>query len=136
MVQMLNVRFSMKNDTAEKWKASNPVLLKGEMGLEIDTNKFKFGDGTTAWNDLKYASGTLDPSTQIVEGLKINGVEIEKNEDNSIDLPLATADEYGLVKADGESLTAENGVLSVSKLEATKLYLQEGNELILDGGHS
>ena len=51
----LNTKIIMRNDTAAKWTEQNPVLLKGEFGVENDTNKFKIGDGTTAWNDLAYA---------------------------------------------------------------------------------
>ena len=43
--------------TAEALASVNPVLLAGELGLETDTGKFKFGDGTSAWNNLSYAGG-------------------------------------------------------------------------------
>lgn len=57
----LKTRIVLKNDTAANLKAKNPVLLKGEMCIEIDTNKFKFGDGVTAYNELPYAVDiTLD----------------------------------------------------------------------------
>ena len=46
-----------RHDTAANWTSVNPVLAAGEMGVETDTNKFKFGDGTTAWNSLAYAAG-------------------------------------------------------------------------------
>ena len=46
-----------RHDTAVNWTAVNPVLAAGEMGVETDTNKFKFGDGVTAWADLAYAAG-------------------------------------------------------------------------------
>ena len=46
-----------RNDTAANWTSVNPVLAAGEMGVETDTNKFKFGDGGTAWSSLAYASG-------------------------------------------------------------------------------
>lgn len=46
-----------RHDTAANWTSVNPVLAAGEMGVETDTNKFKFGDGTTAWTSLAYASG-------------------------------------------------------------------------------
>lgn len=51
----LNTRIIMRNDTAENWTTKNPTLLKGEFGVENDTNKFKIGDGTTAWKELSYA---------------------------------------------------------------------------------
>ena len=53
--QTLKTRIVLRNDTVAKWSSSNPVLLKGEMGVESDTGKFKFGDSVTAWNDLPYA---------------------------------------------------------------------------------
>ena len=37
--------FKAKNKTAAQWSAANPVLLAGEIGIESDTRKFKFGDG-------------------------------------------------------------------------------------------
>lgn len=49
------VRIQFRRDTANNWKGVNPVLATGEMGIESDTNKFKFGNGTSAWNELGYA---------------------------------------------------------------------------------
>lgn len=52
----LTARIQIRNDTAANWTQQNPILLKGEIGIEIDSKKFKFGDGVSNWNDLKYAS--------------------------------------------------------------------------------
>lgn len=52
----LESRIQIRNDIAANWVANNPVLLKGELGIENDTRKLKIGDGVTAWNSLKYAS--------------------------------------------------------------------------------
>ena len=46
----------LRRGTAAEWTAANPILAAGEMGIETDTRKFKFGDGTTPWNTLAYAS--------------------------------------------------------------------------------
>lgn len=54
----LSVRILLRNDTALSWTTQNPILSKGEMGIESDTRKFKFGDGVNHWSDLKYASAT------------------------------------------------------------------------------
>ena len=51
----LNTRIIMRNDTTENWTTKNPTLSKGEFGVENDTNKFKIGDGATAWKELAYA---------------------------------------------------------------------------------
>ena len=55
VTKTLSTRIVMRNDTAENWTTKNPVLLKGEFGVETDTNKFKIGDGNKAWADLDYA---------------------------------------------------------------------------------
>ena len=46
----------LRRGTASEWTTANPILAAGEMGIETDTRKFKFGDGTTPWNTLAYAS--------------------------------------------------------------------------------
>lgn len=51
----LKTTIIMRNDTAENWTAKNPTLSNGEFGVENDTNKFKIGDGATAWKELAYA---------------------------------------------------------------------------------
>jgi hypothetical protein len=55
-------RIQLRRDTADNWTRVNPILDDGEPGLEIDTNKVKYGDGNTAWADLDYASGGLSLS--------------------------------------------------------------------------
>lgn len=54
----LNTRFQLRNDTAANWTAhSDVVLKKGEIGIEIDTNKMKIGNGVNTYADLKYFGG-------------------------------------------------------------------------------
>ena len=57
--RVLESKIQLRNDTAANWKAANPVLLKGEIGIEIDTRKLKIGDGISAWTGLKYVSDDL-----------------------------------------------------------------------------
>jgi hypothetical protein len=49
-------RIQLRRDTAANWTRVNPVLEDGEPGLEIDTNRVKYGDGNTTWTNLAYAS--------------------------------------------------------------------------------
>lgn len=51
----LKTKILLRNDTKANWTSANPVLGKGEIGIETDTRLFKFGDGITNWNALKYA---------------------------------------------------------------------------------
>lgn len=46
----------LRRDIASAWTTVNPVLASGEIGVELDTLRFKIGDGTTAWNSLAYKS--------------------------------------------------------------------------------
>jgi len=46
----------VRRDTAANWTTANSVLSAGEIGLETDTNRFKFGDGTTSWPSLQYST--------------------------------------------------------------------------------
>ena len=51
----MNVRFQQKYDTAANWDVSSIVLLAGEIAVESDTGKFKFGDGEHVFKDLQYS---------------------------------------------------------------------------------
>lgn len=44
--------YLLRRDTAENWQNKNPILRKGEQGLETDTGIIKIGDGVTAFNSL------------------------------------------------------------------------------------
>ncbi len=46
----------LRRGTAAQWQSVNPVLAAGEMGIETDTRKFKFGTGAAAWSSIPYAS--------------------------------------------------------------------------------
>jgi hypothetical protein len=48
----------IRRDTAANWTSANPILAQGELGLETDTDKFKVGDGSTAWTSLGYLINT------------------------------------------------------------------------------
>lgn len=61
-------RISLKYDTYQNWSTNNPVLLAGEIAIttvpsaqgsvtQVPAIMFKSGDGTTAYNDLPWASG-------------------------------------------------------------------------------
>ena len=58
---MATVRLQLRRGESTQWDTANPTLAAGEIGIETDTNTFKFGDGSTPWNSLSYAlSQTVD----------------------------------------------------------------------------
>lgn len=44
----------IRRDTAAAWTSANPILFQGELGLELDTDKIKVGNGTSNWITLPY----------------------------------------------------------------------------------
>lgn len=54
----MTVNIQLRRDTAANWTSVNPTLAAGEVGLETDTGKLKWGNGSTAWTGLSYFAGT------------------------------------------------------------------------------
>lgn len=76
----LNIRIQLRNDTAENWTTKNPILLKGEMGVEIDTGKTKIGNGTDDWKTLKYSGVDEDTIKGIIDNNRSAFTEVTPNE--------------------------------------------------------
>lgn len=87
----IKTKFQMRNDTAEKWTAANPVLLVGEIGFESDTNKFKFGDGATAWNDLSYPGTDAAQIKALIDAAEDNYYTVVRNADEVDNAAIARA---------------------------------------------
>lgn len=57
----LNVKIRQRFDTEANWSSKNPVLLSGEMAFTSNgdnAGKFKVGNGTSKWSELKYSYNT------------------------------------------------------------------------------
>lgn len=52
---------------ASWWVTNNPVLRLGDFGVEKVTDRFKIGDGVTAWIDLHYHESTYSILAQAAE---------------------------------------------------------------------
>lgn len=61
----------LRRGTAAQWSSANPVLAAGEMGVESDTRKFKFGNGTSPWTSLAYGVGSV-----AAEGITVEWTDI------------------------------------------------------------
>jgi hypothetical protein len=60
-------RMQQRRGTAAQWTAANPVLAAGEIGFETDTNKFKMGNGSSAWSALTYFANAAELAA-IIDG--------------------------------------------------------------------
>lgn len=128
----LNIRIQLRNDTAEKWNTENPVLLKGEMGVETDTGKTKIGNGTAHWKDLKYSG--VDEDT-------IKGI-IDKNR-NAVEFIVATegeSDTQALARVITAPKKGDVGIVEQTKNgigEFYTAYIHDGTAFrAMDGNYS
>lgn len=75
-------KIQFRRGTAAQWTSANPLLAQGEIGIELDTQQYKFGDGLNNWNDLPYGGlagpeGPAGPAgTDGVDGVDGAGVPI------------------------------------------------------------
>lgn len=84
-------------------------------------------DKVNAWNAAQ---------VNIIEAIKANGTALTIGADKSVNIPAATAETLGLVKADGNTIVANNGVLSVNSVGISKVFVEPGTELVLYGGNA
>lgn len=129
-----------RHDTAANWTEINPILASGEMGVETDTNKFKFGDGVTAWVDLAYAAGgsaELVPATaNTLGGIKV-GANLSITEDGVLSATGGgSGDAYTKAETDDLLNMKQDKLTAVTPLKiATETY-KELNVKVISGNIS
>lgn len=75
-----NIRVDMiqRQDTKDNWNIKNPILLSGQIGVEIDTTFIKVGDGVKHWRELNYCGSLI----------------IDTNSNSNYSIWIGTQDEY------------------------------------------
>lgn len=57
-------QIQLRRGSSTQWSSTNPILMQGEIGAELNTGRFKIGNGTGSWNSLPYSSdattGSID----------------------------------------------------------------------------
>ena len=49
-------QIQFRRGTDAEWASANPILAQGEIGVNLDGNRFKIGTGLTSWNNLDYTA--------------------------------------------------------------------------------
>jgi hypothetical protein len=118
------IHVQLRRGTAAQWASVNPVLVEGELCVELDTEKFKIGNGVSAWNSLPYSSGAQGPTgAQGVQGNDGNfgGASFDYTFDTSV----ANSDPGpGKLKFDNASLNLAT-ILRIDDLDDSSSDIQE-----------
>lgn len=51
------IQIQLRRGTEAQWTAANPIIAEGELVAELDTGRFKIGNGILHWVNLPYSSG-------------------------------------------------------------------------------
>lgn len=78
----LDVRLALKADTAELWAISELILLKGEPALELDTGRWKFGDGTKKFSELEYIGLSSGEIQSLIQQYAVNNISLVEGDAN------------------------------------------------------
>jgi hypothetical protein len=110
------VQIQLRRGTASQWTSANPILAEGEMGVELDTGKWKFGNGTGTTSRVLGASST---STTIQELTLGTGLSLSGTTLSATGATVADAD-YGNITVSGTGTvwTIDNGVVTYAKMQA------------------
>lgn len=95
---MAEARIQLRRGTAAEWTSANPILAVGELGFETDTSNFKFGNGSTAWAGLGYASIAISggASTIVTDNLTASRA-LASDGSGKVEVSAVTATELGYV---------------------------------------
>lgn len=127
----LKTRIQLRNDEAATWVEKNPVLLKGEMGIEVDTGKIKIGDGTKAWNELNY-SGVDENAIKSIINSNRDKVSVLTLIEGKTDVDmLATI----ATPVQGDMAVVENAFVE-GKTSRTAYFYDGANWAAFDGNYS
>lgn len=109
----------LRRDTAANWTSRNPILALGEPGVETDTRKIKYGDGTTAWTALSYSAGDANFSGNYNDLANkpsipsITGLATETYVDNAVSGITAGTSNTGNITISDTTLTSSNGDVKI-----------------------
>lgn len=77
-----------------------------------------------------------DAQANVIEAIKIGGTALTVGADKAVSIPAATASALGLVKVDDETIEAVDGVIGVKAVGISKVFVEDGVELVMDGGNA
>lgn len=126
----LNTRIQIRNDLAATWTEKNPVLLKGEMGVETDTRKIKIGDGLNKWSALGYSGADVADIEKVIADNRDTTYSLEPVADQTDAQALGTIES----PKDGDTAIIKR-LISGDKFSYTA-YVYDGTWKAIDGNYN
>lgn len=131
---VFNTTIQFRRDSTANWLANQDVIpASGEPCFDIDQGTLKIGDGTTRYADLKIMASYQN----IVEKIRMAGIDLPIAEDSSVEIPLATNERPGVVvgsKMENKVYIAEDGTMEVYSLSIDRLAQSESESVVIGGG--
>jgi hypothetical protein len=140
---MSTVRIQVRRGTASQWTSVNPILAAGEMGVESDTNLFKFGNGSSTWTALAYANNSDvaigEISQDAINAALVVGDGLTKTyNDGANTITIAVADSYFTEMAQdavNTALVAGNGISKSYNDGTNQLTVSVDTSVIANKGY-
>jgi len=140
---MSTVRIQVRRGTASQWTSVNPILAAGEMGVESDTNLFKFGNGSSTWTALAYANNSDvaigEISQDAINAALVVGDGLTKTyNDGANTITIAVADSYFTEMAQdavNTALVAGNGISKSYNDGTNQLTVSVDTSIIANKGY-
>ena len=104
----LKTRIVLRNDSTANWTAQDPVLLKGEIGFDMDLLIFKVGDGSKKWSEITKQFKTYEDTIAEVKTL-LAGLHTAVTYQTEVDL--GANKEAALEAVAGEAQQGDIGIV-------------------------
>ncbi len=118
--------------------AENGLSL-GENGIAMGLASADAAGAMSSEMFTKVSNIAANAQVNTIEGALVGGVKATINEAKQIEIPIASATAFGVIKsseADNGIAVAADGTMSVNKVGVSKLFVEPDNVLVLDGGNS
>ena len=118
-----------------KVTASNGLTLAADGTIAMGVASATTAGAMTAAMVTKLNGVAEGAEKNIIAAATIGGEAVViDSADRTLNIPIASVDQFGVIKAGEEVAVSETGKLELNKVSTTKLYIPDGDSLVLNGG--
>jgi Major tropism determinant N-terminal domain len=130
-------KIQLRRDSGANWTSVNPTLHLAEIGFNTTNNKFKIGDGATAWADLPYAAATPAELTAVSNAIPAPGTDYIAFSEKGASNGVAELNNDGVLSSSQINLTlqqiATNGSATTSFSNIDTIQFDEDSGFTVTG---